>query len=731
MRAVLGRAPNGDEVVYDPVILTNPHVLITGVTGAGKTTVLSSMLTQLIHSSRYRFRVHILDVHNDIHVPDASSLEFTRKGDFGFNPLMVDPDPKGGGVISAIDRFLKILASTANYRIGDKQEGVLRNLLVELFQRNGFFVDNPNSWRLDDGINRTRPKRNPTVSDAYAFAKHKHQQIFLGGNVQTLNLLREIQRKQKAFVSKLKTKRADGIPQDRLAHELDVRKSAQALKESYNDYLNGVLRGDGKELENLLNYPSADVLSGVMDRLEKLDFMKIFSGDAPPFNPNSTVWHYNLNYLDYDDSVIFVSTIASEIFRRNTKMGMVEHGVIRDMLVIDEAKRHMPDNNEDSILSTISNEGRKFGIALVSSSPSHTHFPSDVIRGAATSIMLKQDSSSYNKLKNLTGVTSKDLAQVKPKESALVRTLVVSNPGSGQYVDDNYRLINVDVSSVLQQRAVPLHREWRPEASTEGLADSAAHLQQRIAPTPAAAHGGNLLNRPAVSSQIAKGHHVSNMGAVHQSEQQAWYEPRDYGNALGSNESAIQPPDEFIQSFLSPDDVPTTPSGGDHTIAIGRDTRVVVPDVGAFTVSLPVAGKVVPQNQFNSPAVPVDPLVSANNLIDRFFGNDAPVATHPDQANTAGHVGNKRTEPKHVEFPDLNPFQLGPALVPPIEQHGAPYLAEHQLPHDNAAIENVDELLASMTSDTQTTPATMAKSSDSSASTSSPVTKKTNINLLL
>ena len=110
MRAVIGIDESGKPIIWDPNELINPHVMITGITGSGKTHQLREFIRQIVSTAEHNVRVHLIDVHDDIEIDGASSLIFSQNSEHGYNPLVIDPDPNSGGVRRAIQNFLRLLS---------------------------------------------------------------------------------------------------------------------------------------------------------------------------------------------------------------------------------------------------------------------------------------------------------------------------------------------------------------------------------------------------------------------------------------------------------------------------------------------------------------------------------------------------------------------------------------------------------------------------------------------
>lgn len=450
MYAIVGIDKYGKPIEWHPLECVNPHMQITGISGSGKTHFTRTIIQQIVATSQTPVRIHLVDVHEDIDIPGASSLKFSSSMPYGYNPLVIDPDIHGGGPNKTITNFLKLLGKTANYKIGDRQESVLRNILVELFEKRGFFQNKPSSWRLDDGYTRRMPKKFPTVTDAMRLMEDKFNLLYLGLAPASLAALRKLSFKQKSLLSNSSKSLKAG---EKIEDNPDVKKSIKELRDAMNEYCDKLLEGDGRDLENLINYPSKDLMAGVLDRLSKLHFMGIFSGDTPPFDPNASVWRYCLRSLERDESVMFVHTLAESIFRNSVKRGSTP--LLRDIIVIDEAKRFQ-DNDPTAILNVISAESRKFGLGLILASQSHSHFSVENIRASATAVILQQDPSDFAKVKSLTNVSIEALQAIKPKQTALFKSTV--SPKSVKSRNIDYETISVNSEFIAKKTGIPIEK---------------------------------------------------------------------------------------------------------------------------------------------------------------------------------------------------------------------------------------------------------------------------------
>ena len=387
-----------EPVVWDSKKALNSHMLIMGKSGTGKTYNLRKILKQLLkQSNKNNIRAHIFDVHGDIEIPGASSVKFSSSTPYGFNPLWLNPDPDFGGVRRRIQSLLSALNRTSR-KLGTKQESCLRNLLTDLFEANGFKESDVNSWKVNDGIQRKYPKKNPTLDDASRFAKYKLKAMYIGGSTDTVRILEEVNKKSTSLYSKQRQALRTGNALQQESLEADLEKLKSECIAKYAEYVSSITTG--MEFEDLLRYDSRDVLKSVVERLENLNAVGIFKNQNPPFDNECPLWRYDIKPLSMDEKKLFIEFRLEEIFHHAVQRGVVDD--IHDIIIIDEAHNFFSDD-DDNILNTIAKEARKFGIALICASQAPTHFSDDFLANVGTKIILGLDQmywdSSMRKLK--------------------------------------------------------------------------------------------------------------------------------------------------------------------------------------------------------------------------------------------------------------------------------------------------------------------------------------------
>lgn len=373
-------------IVWEPSNLTNPHVAFLGASGTGKTHQLRRFIDQV---RTFRgVRVHVFDVHGDIAIPGASTVDFTEHSPYGLNPLIVDADPATGGVRRRIADVIGAINKTSRM-LGSKQEAVLRAMLTDLYAARGFYQDKPASWALSDGVPRRYPKAFPTLTDLKRFGLHKLKQMYLGSDSEAVQALEKVMKVAQSLQAKTMAANRQGAGQDA---QQGIEKLQDAAVDAYTKFVRGITTG--RELDDVMRYDSRDVLKSVVERVENLEAIAVFRGGEPPFDPSCSVYRYNLRALRLDERRLFVQWKLEEMYRHAVARG--ESKSVRDVVVLDEAKNYK-DTEDDSILDTLAAEIRKFGVALIAAGQQPSHFTDNFLANCGTKVLLGIDEGDWNK----------------------------------------------------------------------------------------------------------------------------------------------------------------------------------------------------------------------------------------------------------------------------------------------------------------------------------------------
>lgn len=402
--------------------LVNGHILIAGGSGFGKTFNIRKIINRLSESSTRPPRVHVFDVHGDISFPDASEVIFSEISQEGLNPLIVDPDPHTGGVRKAIKFFIATLNKVR--KLGERQEAVLTAVLEDLYKANGFYPDRPETWSLNDGIERSRPKKHPNVDDLLRWTNFKYRQMFTGGNSKAAFALDNLNKKASKMQREMK-RMGKSLSSD---EEQALDKMKGEAVDAYTDYINAIKTGE--EIDELLKYDSKTTLKSVLDRISNLNNSGIFKKNPPSFDPHSNIWRYQLSPLSKEEKRMFVFFKMRELYSQAMSRGLSDE--IVEVIVLDESKMFM-DADPDNIISVMANEIRKFGVALICASQAFTHFTDDFLSSVGTKIVLGIDEMYWDKTARQLNMKREWLEWITPRKTALIqmkRTVSGNDPTS-------------------------------------------------------------------------------------------------------------------------------------------------------------------------------------------------------------------------------------------------------------------------------------------------------------
>ncbi len=132
----------GENIYWDLGKVPNPHMVILGTSGSGKTQTLKAIAGELYHS--FSSQSIVLDFHGDQQLPGEIYYSLNMVSPHGINPLIINQDPEGGG------SKLQAISVAANLRrsllLGVNQEGLLILILDELYREFGIDQGNRQTW---------------------------------------------------------------------------------------------------------------------------------------------------------------------------------------------------------------------------------------------------------------------------------------------------------------------------------------------------------------------------------------------------------------------------------------------------------------------------------------------------------------------------------------------------------------------------------------------------------
>ena len=459
--------------------VVNPHMMITGDTGSGKTHTLRHAISEVVRTSPRPVRFHVMDVHGDIRIDDAvcSTVEFSSQSPYGFNPLKINPDPKYGGVNRAIQDFINtlMLSPTTGRSLGPKQADVLRNLLLDVYEAAGFDPDDPTTWasstqppaapliegriyldisisekniakkiaeeeginlawhgdakcwhvdRYEGGITRWPRKQwgrvNPTLSTLVGYATRRREMAFTGLGQRESGLLEKVHARARAANKQLqnraRARNNHGISSDEDEKAIeDLNKAKEAFMKAFTEYVGHMELGSA--LEDMLKYDSFESLSTVKQIIDSLNSSGIFTDTPPNFDPRKPVWRYHLQAIKFEYQKFMMDVRLREIFERAVQQG--ETPYLREVIVIDEGANFVEKDSEH-IINVIAVQARKYGLAIWFASQSPTQYPDSLITSMATKVILGVDPNFWAAAQRQLRLEADTLSWIRPRESLIL-----------------------------------------------------------------------------------------------------------------------------------------------------------------------------------------------------------------------------------------------------------------------------------------------------------------------
>lgn len=146
----IGQSKEGEQVIWNPLTAPNPHLMVVGESGFGKTYGITGLICEL---SRLGLPSIIIDYsrsYEEGNFPGGFKGKFREVniGKFGvtLNPLEIRESDVRGPLSVAVR-----ISGTFNriYNIGVHQEALLREVIVEIYEKRGIYENNPETWKKE------------------------------------------------------------------------------------------------------------------------------------------------------------------------------------------------------------------------------------------------------------------------------------------------------------------------------------------------------------------------------------------------------------------------------------------------------------------------------------------------------------------------------------------------------------------------------------------------------
>lgn len=427
------------EVIWDTSRLSNFHIGITGTSGSGKTHQMKRFLGALDPN----VHIDIFDYHGDIDIVNASTVMFSEQTKYGYNPFVVNPDPHYGGLRKSANAIIEIMGQSR--KLGENQEQVMRNLIMDCYEVKRITPDNQHSWQRRDAseieCDTLYNQRNwqelakcfPTLLDLerQIFRKLKLNMLGLDDNnksKQALYALEGFMRVAKnAKQAKMKGTRS-GINVEEI--QANVDKAREKAISEYTTAMNAI--EDGNEFDDIIKYSSVETLQSLLTRVQNIRALGLFNANPPPFNGNIHRYFLKPMSTSAHELKMFIFSRLMAIYHEEMQRGE-SGGKLRRIIVIDEAKKFSDDEASNPI-NIIANEARKFGIGLLLAGQSPDHLPPDFIRSAGTLLIQNLATDDWDKASRKLKIDAKKLSYLTPRKNGMIRLLETGQTARWQNV---------------------------------------------------------------------------------------------------------------------------------------------------------------------------------------------------------------------------------------------------------------------------------------------------------
>lgn len=398
-------------VWWDPSAAISAHAVIVGSSGTGKTYRLRYIIKKLIEATNQNVNIHILDVHGDIAPLARNRIVFSEATEYGLNPLEIEMDPEFGGIRKRINAFISMINRTT-HKLGSRQEAVMRALLAELYELNGYDPKNARTWNP-----RTNPRvmgkskatgAHPNISDLTNLAGWRAKNLLLGAGGKAIKALNEVNKVQKQ-VWRLRKQGEEG-------DETALALKKENLKEMMIAYVDAI--ETGIEIDELMRFDNLEVLKAVYERLLSLDSAGIFKDRPPVFTAADPLRVYDIKALQEDEQKMFAEVLMERLFIEAKARG--PRAIPDTFIIIDEAHLFLSPEREH-VINRMAREIRKFGVGLIICSQNFDHFPEDIIANSAMTLILGMHDMHHEKAARKLGITREKLKFIKPQQTALIQ----------------------------------------------------------------------------------------------------------------------------------------------------------------------------------------------------------------------------------------------------------------------------------------------------------------------
>lgn len=401
--------PNSEDSV-------NPHVLITGTSGAGKTILIKDIIEYL---NEINVNTLVLDFHGDMDTPGENHIEYTaRNTAFGINPFEFEFDIKNGGPSINVDMIVQMFKKSFWQNMGTLQESVLRDLLRDTYKYKGIIDEDESTWPTDDNTDAL-----PTMDDLFeVYTMITSYTLQAEGERGFTSVQQEVLKYRRKILTSENDKTIE-------RYEKKIKELQEEYDKKHEEFYDFIFAGKGEEVkyvskhkidfERYDNKKIRSVLEGLEPYIRAFGESNIFNQSIPKLVPGVNRFDIKgfTNMAKPEFALFFADIFIQRVFRRAKMQGTISlqtHGrKVKTYVVIDESRIVLPTGKDKSnpyhILNKIALEARKYGLGLIMGSQSASHFPKELLANFYTKIILKTDSADEKSTIDVLGIPKREV----------------------------------------------------------------------------------------------------------------------------------------------------------------------------------------------------------------------------------------------------------------------------------------------------------------------------------
>jgi len=417
----------------------NPHLMIIGGSGSGKT----RLAKQIIKYLQKRKKVNIIDFHGDIHIPGENLYVFKkRNGLYGLNFFDFSKDTDNGGPAAEVLNIISLFKKNIFPKLGDIQRGVLYEFLMDCYRYKGIFEEDENSWGNELPTVHTMIEIYELILNSNGtHYGYQISEILKKIDKETL-LYKQIDSadeevKKKAFEKIAKLFDEMNRLNNQYYKYLETNEYASIFEETIIKNIH---------ISKYNNKTYLKTLESIFPYIKQLESLSIFSNNTPP--EHDGIVRFDISgFTNIDkpmEALLFSDLIIQRKFREckmkgeYDKRGDFIHAMYGEkcytFVVVDESKLLLPygqdKENPFNIINRLVTESRKFGFGLIIISQRLDHFPEEMVSSIFTKVILKVSGKDRMKVESLLGKTSTIL--LSHVDSTTDGVCIVGN-SSGQF----------------------------------------------------------------------------------------------------------------------------------------------------------------------------------------------------------------------------------------------------------------------------------------------------------